>query len=292
MKVTMLAEGLGWPEGPTKLPDGSLAFVEAYRGQVSVLTKTGVKQHAYVGGGPNAVLAADDGYLYVTQNGGIVGPWRAKDQRPPSIQRISPDGKVEVMFTEIGGITLKAPNDLAFTPDGRLIFTDPGGEWDPKSPPDPSYLFAINPDGTAKLLEQLPATYPNGIAIEADGSIVWVESFTRAVMRRTTAGKISRIATLPQTSVPDGFKIAANGNYYIATLPSNGVDIVSPDGQHVGLLKVGKAPTNCLFDGSTLYVTDGGHLGLSADPPLEGYLWAVELDGVEGKKLFPGRIAH
>jgi gluconolactonase len=36
MKVEMLADGLGWPEGPAPLPDGRILFVETYRSQVSV----------------------------------------------------------------------------------------------------------------------------------------------------------------------------------------------------------------------------------------------------------------
>jgi hypothetical protein len=98
--VAQLASGLGWPEGPAPLPDGRILFVESYRSQV-------------FGGGPNAVLAAPDGYLYVTQNGGKIGPWRAAQQRPPSIQRIAPDGKVEILATRVENHQLLAPNGMA-----------------------------------------------------------------------------------------------------------------------------------------------------------------------------------
>ena len=48
-----IAEGLGWPEGPAVLPDGSVVFVETYRGRVSRWTHDGgVVEHAFVGGGP------------------------------------------------------------------------------------------------------------------------------------------------------------------------------------------------------------------------------------------------
>lgn len=123
----IVAEGLVWPEGPTVLEDGSVAFVETYRSQVSIWTPgKGVRRHARTGGGPNAVCAGSDGCLYVTQNGGVVGGWRADDVLPGQIQRISPDGKVETFATEVAGHTLRMPNDLAFAPDGRLVFTDPG----------------------------------------------------------------------------------------------------------------------------------------------------------------------
>ena len=32
-----IASGLGWPEGPTVLPDGSLVFVDSYRMQLTVV---------------------------------------------------------------------------------------------------------------------------------------------------------------------------------------------------------------------------------------------------------------
>jgi gluconolactonase len=291
MKVTKLADGLGWPEGPSPLADGRLIFVETYRSQVSVYEEgRGVSQFAYVGGGPNAVLAATDGCCYVTQNGGVIGPWRAKDQRPPCIQRITPEGKVEILATEIDGHRLRAPNDLAFGPDGVLYFTDPGGPFDPVNRPDRSRLFAMNPNGTGRLLEELEPVYANGIVVEADGSIVWVESYTGAVNRRGTDGRIAQLCILPEKGKPDGLKVAANGDLYITALIAEGIDIVSPDGGYKHLLSVGRVPTNCVFVGNTLYVTDGGHLGLSAEPDMAGVLWQVDLDDVGGMPLFPGGI--
>ena len=291
MKIEQLADGLGWPEGPSPLPDGRVIFVETYRSQVSVWRPGhAVEQFAYVGGGPNAVLAAADGYCYVTQNGGVIGPWRATDKRPPSIQRITPSGKVEVLATEVAGYTLRAPNDLAFGPDGRLYFTDPGGAFDPVNRPDPSRLFALNPDGTGELIEELAPVYSNGIVIEASGDIVWVESYTNAVKRRSKDGRITELCILPDRGKPDGLKLAQNGDLYIAALLAEGLDVVRPDGSYRGFVNVGRAPTNCAFVGNTLYVTDGGHLGLSPDPEMAGALWRIEFDDAQGMELFQGHI--
>ena len=46
--------------------------------------------------------------------------------------------------------------------------------------PDPSRIFALNPDGTGELILELEPVYSNGIVIEATGDIVWVESYTNA----------------------------------------------------------------------------------------------------------------
>ena len=144
----LVAGGLGWPEGPTVLPDGSLVFVESYRSQLTVVGADGVPRRlAYVAGAPNSSVLGGDGALYVCQNGGTVGPWRAAEMSVPSIQRVRPGGKAEILLTHVGDIGLNGPNDLVFAADGRLIFTDPG-TYNPAAP-DPSYIHALHPDGTA-----------------------------------------------------------------------------------------------------------------------------------------------
>src|SRR5215210_7999477 len=184
MDVRRLAEGLAWPAGPTVLDDGRVVFVETYRSQLTVWAPgRGVERFADTGGGPNATALGSDGHLYVTQNGGVVGPWRAEEMREPSIQRVAPDGRVETVATEIDGRRFQAPNDLAFGPDGRLYFTDPG-RYDADARPDPGFVFALAPDGTGELVAELPPVYPNGVVVDAHGRVVWVESYTRAVRRR------------------------------------------------------------------------------------------------------------
>src|SRR5579875_2459178 len=180
MQMIRLADGLAWPEGPALLPDGRLVFVETYRSQVTAYAPAGgISRFASTGGGPNAAALGSDGAVYVTQNGGIVGPWRAEQMRPPSIQRIDPSGAVEVLVTEVDGVRLQAPNDLAFGLDGRLYFTDPG-RYDPVGKPDPGYVFAVSADGSGEVLAELDPCYPNGIVVEAGGGVVWAETYTRA----------------------------------------------------------------------------------------------------------------
>ena len=290
MKQEQLATGLAWPEGPTVLPDGRIVFVETYRSHIGYVAPDGeYGQFAYTAGGPNATALGSDGCLYVTQNGGVVGPWRADEMLQPSIQRITPDGAIETVATEIAGTPFQAPNDLAFGPDGRLYFTDPG-RYDPAALPDPGYIFALDPSGGGELLAELPSVYPNGIVVEASGDVVWVESYTRRVVRRSADGTTTVVATLAEEHIPDGLKVAANGDLYVTTVTSGGIDIVSADGSRVDFLAVGSVPTNCAFDGSRLIVTDGGRPGESADAAYGGVLWAVDLDGAEGLELFRGSI--
>ena len=73
--VEHLAEGLGHPEGPDVLPDGRIVFVETYTSRIAAWSpERGVHLYADCGGGPNACVLGSDGCVYITQNGGTVGP--------------------------------------------------------------------------------------------------------------------------------------------------------------------------------------------------------------------------
>ncbi len=293
MNIERLADGLGAAEGPAFLADGRFIFVEIWNSRVSVWTEEeGVQTLVHVGGGPNSVLVCSDGSLLVTQNGGVDREWRAKDQRPPSIQRVSPEGEVEVIATEIEGILLRAPNDLAFGPDGKLYFTDPAGGFSRTVPPPAGYIFSLDPDGTGRVVAEAGPTFPNGITVEADGNVVWVESFTRAVRRyHVDTGKVEDVCVLEDPdAIPDGLKCSTDGNLYIATVLTGGVSVVSADGSEKGLLKgFGDYVSNVQFRGSTLYVTDIGG-GSGDDSEYHGSVSRAELDGVAGLELFPGKI--
>ena len=286
----VVAAGLGWPEGPTVLPDGSIAFVEMYRSQVSVLRPgREVERLAHTGGGPNATVLGDDGCLYVTQNGGVDGPWQADQPMPASIQRIDPDGRVEVLFTDVAGRRLLAPNDLAFGPDGRLYFTDPG-RYEPEHPPASGGIFAVDASGAGELIVETGPVYPNGIIVEPDGSVVWTESYTRRVTRRTPDGSCHQLVTWPEPeNVPDGLKADMEGRLYVTTTGSGGVHVLEQDGRAAGFLATGGVPTNCVFQGSRLWVTDGGHSG-TAVATQTGSLRVLDLD-VTGAACPAGHLA-
>lgn len=286
--ITVLAEGLGHPEGPDVLPDGRVVFANTYASEIGVWDpKRGKGTYAFTGGGPNAAVLGSDGWVYSTQCP-TVGKWVAPERRPPSIQRSSPTGKVEIVATEADGIRFNAPNDLTFGPDGRLYFTD-SGDWDAVVKPDPGYIVAIETDGTAHILEELAPVYPNGIVAEPDGSIVWVESYTLNVVRRRPDGSKTVIHTLPDGHIPDGFKIDANGNFWITTFGSGGVDVIAKDGTPIDFLETGGVMLNCVFGGTSLYLCDFGTTDTGDATPMFGRLVRVDV-GVAGMPQFRGAI--
>ena len=286
--IQVLAEGLGHPEGPCVLPDGRVAFANSYLSEIAVWDLArGVGTYGFTGGAPNACMLGTDGYLYCT-NTPTVGKWVAPERRPPSIQRVSPGGAVEIVATEADGVKLNAPNDLSFGPDGRLYFTD-SGDWDPVTKPHPGYICVIDGDGSAHILEELDPVYPNGIVVEPDGSVLWVESYTRRLVRRAPDGRKTVLHTLPDRHIPDGFKIDTAGNFWITSFSSGGIDIVRSDGTPLDFLETGGVPLNCTFDGTSLYVCDFGTTVTTDATPMGGRLLKVDV-GVAGMALFKGAI--
>src|SRR5262245_12440738 len=282
----IVATGLEVPEGPVVLPDGRIAFVEQRRGQVSVYDGTAVSCLAEVGGAANAVTLGTDG-LYAAQNGGVVGPWRSPDPRTPGIQRVHLDGRVEYVTTEVDGQPLLAPNDLSFGPDGRLWFTDPGHPYDPERRGANGRLLAIG-QGRDEILADVGPVYCNGLAFGVDGRLVWVESYGRHVCRFGPAGR-EVVCQLPEHHVPDGLAVATDGRLFIATVSSAGITVVSPEGEVLDLIELDETalPTNCCFDGSSLWVTDFGRDNETVQGL--GRLWRVETDAV-GAPLSGGRV--
>jgi gluconolactonase len=289
--LELVASSLGWPEGPTVLPGGRLVFVESYRSQLTIIGAEGAARlFAYVAGAPNSCVLGAAGEIYLCQNGGTVGPWRAAEMSVPSIQRVREGGTAEIVLTEVGGVALNGPNDLVFAPDGRLLFTDPG-TYNPTDP-DPSFIYALAPDGAASVvLAFREPVFPNGLAIEADGSLVWDESYTGRVRRLRPDGTIEDLGRMPgDNPILDGMKIGADGRLYVTDMVAGGVHVLAPDGAVEGFIACGGAPTNCAFDGETLWVTDAGVLASSAEPSFAGRLWRTRVAG-GGAPTHVGTIA-
>jgi gluconolactonase len=72
-------------------------------------------------------------------------------------------------------------------------------------------------------------------------------------------------------------KIGADDRLFVADIAAGGIRVLTRDGKIEAFIAVGKAPTNCCFDGETLWVTDAGVLADSTEPSCAGQLWRVHV---------------
>ena len=286
MDVRQLAAGLGFPEGPTVLPDGRLIFCDGNIGELSLYAGGAVSTFAVTGGSPWGAVLGSDGAVYVTQGGNV--PGSGDTSAVSGIQCVRADGTVELLHSEVDGRTLFGPNDLAFGPDGRLWFTDSGSEHDDRfDVRSPGRLFAVDRGGGEMILE-LPDVYPNGIAFDAQGRLYWTESMAHRICRLDD-GKPTVWCQLSDDYVPDGMAFARDGRAFVATTISFGVSIVSPGGELVDHIELGEHATNCAFSGSTLYVTATKVAEIEASQRT-GTFWAVDTDADGPLPLLPGAL--
>ncbi len=254
MRTEVLADGLGFTEGPVCLPDGRIAVTSISHGCVYVVEPGGDVDRILTGGGPNGLTVGPDCAIYVAQNGGIFG---GSGPAEPGVQVIR-DGAIEYLATGMG-----APNDLVFGPDGRLWVTDTRGEVD-FFHPDPSlqgWIWAIDTElGTSEVVLDSGPVFLNGLGFSPDGTQLMVTSTCEAALYAYEVGSWAR-ETLCQFDAgwPDGIAVGRDGAAWVALTGADRLDQVSATGDIVGRVELGAGslPTNVCFGTSenALYVT-------------------------------------
>jgi gluconolactonase len=273
----VLVSGINNPEGPALDADGNLYFVNWTSSAIMRLTPSGELSEIFNTGGIPAGLAfSPDGWLYIADEG----------EHIHGVMRVRPDGTgSEIVVNAFHGKPLNGANDLVFGPDGTIYFSDP---WQTSLENPVGGFYRLLTDGT---LDQIDTglAFPNGVAIAADGSAVYLAETQRdrilryAINPDGTMGGREHWADTPSPSGPDGMCFAANGELFAAHYNGSGVDVFSPDGKMVDHIDIpGRFTTNCCFGGptfSTLIVTDVDTKSL----------YTVELS-VNGQPLNDGRI--
>jgi gluconolactonase len=285
---TVLANGLGFPEGPVWCPDGSVLLVEIEHGRIARIHPDGRTSIAVeTGGGPNGLAMGPDGMLYACQNGGCL--WREwNGMRLPhgipdaypggSIQRVNlSTGAVEDVYTHDGAVPLWGPNDLVFDQHGGFWFTDNGKSNGREK--KVTGVFYAKADGSACHEVIFPLDGPNGVGLSPDGNTLYVSETPSARLwafdvaapgevelkpgLRGPSGRL--VYGAPGVSGFDSLAVEACGNICVATigLPGRcGITVVSPDGDLIDFVPTDDCfTTNIAFGGEdlmTAFVTLGG----------------------------------
>ena len=255
--VELIKADFDGTEGPIAAPDGGLLFTENSGSRIMKIDPDG----------STSVFIADskeaNGLAY-DEMGRLVAV-----QRAPGFQRIAvihPESEFKILADQFEGNPFDRPNDLTMDKKGGVYFTDP----------NPQVVYYASPDGTViKAAEEI--TRPNGVLLSPDERTLYVNdsageyllaydvqpdgtlrnrrNFASYVGVRTTADGFS--------SGADGLAVDAENRVY--TTSNGGVDVFSPQGEHLGTIPVGipggRNPQNLAFAGpdkKMLYIVGRG----------------------------------
>ncbi|MGC1902221.1 MAG: SMP-30/gluconolactonase/LRE family protein [Candidatus Acidiferrum sp.] len=274
-----------WTEGPAWTHAGSLIFAEIPANNID-LWIPGKGSHVFIH--PSGYEGADpykgpepgsNGMTLDTKGRvTIAGHARRNIWR---LETLDPKGQITVLADSYEGKKLNSPNDLVYKSDGSLYFTDPPYGLPTQGDDDPLKELKINgvyrivgatkqkpgaaPDH-AKLqliIKDLPR--PNGIAFSPDEKILYIaDSGKHAWMKYpvNADGSVGEGTLFADANVdktpggPDGIRVDKKGNLYGSG--PGGVWILSPEGKHLGTIKIPEVVSNVAWgesDGKTLYIT-------------------------------------
>jgi len=285
-KLERVATGFNkWLEGPVWTREGTLLFAEIPSNNIDQWTPgkgasvfihpSGYKGSAPYKGpepGSNGMTLDAKGRVTVAGHAGRT-VWR--------LESLDPHAPVTVLADSCQGKKLNSPNDLVYKSDGSLYFTDPpyglatqsdedsekelkvngvyrirgALEQKPGTPPDPGKLDLVIKD----------MTRPNGLAFSPDEKFLYVADSGKRIWMRYPVqpdGSVGDGAVFldassdPAKGAPDGLRVDVKGNIYSAG--PGGVWIISPEGKHLGTIKVPEVVSNVAWgdpDGKTLYIT-------------------------------------
>jgi gluconolactonase len=182
------------------------------------------------------------------------------ESRTRRVVRMDKKGEMQVLAEKWDGKRLNAPNDIVVRKDGHIYFTDPafGNQADTREL-DFFGVYHISPKGDLQLIAK-PVGRPNGIALSANGHILYVANSDEHNVRAydvDRGGEVSheRVVITGVDGVPDGIRVDDKGNIYVT---ASGVAVYDAQGKLVETLGMPETPANCAFgdtDLESLYIT-------------------------------------
>lgn len=251
-KVTLVADGFKFTEGPTVDSKGNVYFTDQPNDRIMKIDLEGkVSEYLKPAGRANG--------MYFTADDKLIA---CADERN-EMWEIASDKTHKVLFSQFDGANLNGPNDVWIDDDGTIYFTDPYYQrpwWTHKKPPQPRQaVYRADRDGAALICVDDAVTQPNGIIGDAKKRILYVADIGAS---KTYKYKIEKDGSLVDRKLfcnagSDGMTIDEAGNVYLTG--GKGVSVYSEEGKLVQLIEVPESwsANVCLGgkDRKTLYVT-------------------------------------
>lgn len=255
IKIQLVKAGFKSAEGPIRTDDGGVLFSEHHDNKLRKIDKDG-----------NITVFAEDtkftaGLAY--SKGRLVGT----ALRHPGLLIFTPSRSV--LVESYKGQHFVAPNDLAANRKGGIYFTDPILNTTNKVPPGRTpAVFYLPPDGEL-IMASTGVERPNGIVLSPDDKILYVANREFLVAfdiqpdgtlsnQRNFAKYEGRAANGGPLGA-DGIVVDSEGRVYAAS--GGGMQIFSPQGKYLGMIKTPVGAQNAAFAGpdlKTLWVTGQG----------------------------------
>ncbi len=171
---------------------------------------------------------------------------------PPKITIQYPERRVVAMgFAD--GSPFGRLNDLVTDAKGGAYFTVGG-------------VGYVNASGAASVIADKDSIRPNGIMLSPDGKVLYVTNNTSVVAFDVKADGSTanrrEFGALAGDNGGDGMAVDSEGRLYVTA--AAGVHVLSPRGEHLGLIPTPRRPITLAFSGpdkKTLYVPQMGAVG-------------------------------
>jgi gluconolactonase len=246
--IVKLHTGFTFTEGPAADLQGNVYFTDVRANRIHRVTTDGQLTTFLEGSeGCNGLMFDGRGRLIACQ-GGLA--------RVIAIDVTSK--QITVLADKFEGKPFNRPNDLVVDSQGGVYFTDPA---------DQSVYYIAPQGGVGRVAGDLAR--PNGVLLSPDERTLYVLpsgapqvlAFSIESPGRVREQRVLAELVQSQTGPPrggDGLTVDAKGNLYCTQPGLSALQVISPEGKTLGLIRFPEAPANCAFGGTdmkTLYVT-------------------------------------
>lgn len=279
VRIELVAQGFNWSEGPVWLaneqkllfsdvPENKIYQWNDLNGLSLYMMPSGYTGTTRKNKGSNGLTLDVDGNLIICQEGDRV------ISKLVSL-RDSLHPKFEPFITNYKGKKFNSPNDLVYDKNDNLYFTDPSfGLGNELSEIGFNGVYFYSKNDELFLIDD-SITAPNGIAVSPNGKTlyvadshmehpsVWAYDIVSDGIVKNKRKFFDATEALERSidkQKCDGFKLDKQGNMFLAG--PGGVLIVSPEGKHLGTIRLDKPTGNCEFtdDGRFLFITCDDYL--------------------------------
>jgi gluconolactonase len=254
--ITRLHTGFKFTEGPAADAEGNVYFSDIPNNRIHKVDTSG-KLSTFLENseGANGLMFDAKGRLLACQ--GRAGRVVAIDVKTKEIT---------VLADQYNGKRFNAPNDLVVDRTGGVYFTDPA--FGKEMAQDKMGVYYIAADGrVTRIIDDLPR--PNGVILSPDERTLYVlPSGSPDVMAypveapgQIGTGRVLCKLAQAKEGKPrggDGLTVDAKGNLYLTQPALSALQVVTPEGKTLGLIRFPESPANVTFGGKdmkTLYVT-------------------------------------